>query len=212
MRKRILSIWPWLFLQVKLFLGDPWQPRYLLMLLAVNVPGSVYGYYWYSGQLAETPVRLWPFVPDSPLSTTLFSLVLVLALLGCRNLFLTLLAMATCVKYGLWAAVVIIDFWLGGGAPGWETMMLCLSHLGMAVQGVIYLRSGLFISSSPGRAAALVAAWILLNDFMDYQFDLHPYLYYSGQEPVAAVSALGLSALVIIYVFMLIRKYRRPQW
>jgi uncharacterized membrane protein YpjA len=211
MIKKLLRIWPWLLRQGKLFLADPWQPRYLLLLLAVNVPGSVYGYYWYAGQLGSTPMGLWPLVPDSPLSTTLFSFVLMLALLGYRNFFLALLAFATCIKYGLWAAVVIVDFWLRGGAPGWETVMLNISHLGMAVQGVVFLRAGFFNFSHRGvvRAAIGVSAWLLFNDFMDYFLGLHPYLYYSGQEPVASVSAWGLSAAVILYIFLLTGKIQK---
>ncbi|MCL5057404.1 MAG: DUF1405 domain-containing protein [Actinobacteria bacterium] len=196
------------------FLSNPWQPRYILLILAINIPGSVYGYYWYAEQLASTPKRLLLFVPDSPLATTLLSFVLILALLGHRNLFFSLLALAACIKYGLWAAVVISDFWLGGGAVGWETVLLWFSHLGMAAQGVIYMRAGPFVFPARGmaRAAAVVSAWMLLNDFMDYHLGIHPYLYYYGQEPMAAVSAWGLSATVIIYIFIIFGKSVRWGW
>jgi uncharacterized membrane protein YpjA len=69
-----------------------WDKRFLSVLLLINILGSFYGYYWYRGQLAATNVLLWPFVPDSPLSTTLFSLVLVLYLLGKKSSLLSLLA------------------------------------------------------------------------------------------------------------------------
>lgn len=36
------------------------------LLLFVNAAGTVYGYYWYRYQLAETPPVFLPFVPDSP--------------------------------------------------------------------------------------------------------------------------------------------------
>ncbi|KJS64706.1 MAG: hypothetical protein JL50_18415 [Peptococcaceae bacterium BICA1-7] len=198
----------WLRQQWKSFLANPWQPWYLLLILAVNIPGSAYGYYWYAEQLASTPGRLLLFVPDSPLATTLLSMALILSLLGYKNRFLSLLGCATCIKYGLWAVVVITDFWLRGGALGWETVLLCFSHLGMAVQGVIFMRADSSFSPAGGMAlaAAGVSAWMLMNDFVDYSLGVYPYLYYYGQEPVAAVSAWVLSAAVIIYVFIIFRK------
>lgn len=204
----------WLRQQWKSFLTNPWQPRYLLLILAVNIPGSIYGYYWYAEQLASTPGRLLLFVPDSPLATTLLSIALIFALLGYRNQFLSLLAFAGCIKYGLWAAVVITDFWLRGGPVGWETVLLWFSHLGMAAEGVIYMRAGssVFCPRGMARAAAGVSAWMLLNDFMDYSLGVHPYLYYYGQEPIAEASAWGLSAAVIIYVFIIYRKTIRQGW
>lgn len=42
------------------------------LLLLVNAAGTVYGYYWYRYQLAETPPLFLPFVPDSP-TASLFS-------------------------------------------------------------------------------------------------------------------------------------------
>lgn len=36
------------------------------LLLAINLFGTVYGYYWYRYQLAETPAKFLLFVPDSP--------------------------------------------------------------------------------------------------------------------------------------------------
>lgn len=41
----------------------------LLLVLAVNFIGTVYGYYWYVPQLADTPFRFLIFVPDSPTAT-----------------------------------------------------------------------------------------------------------------------------------------------
>lgn len=208
------------------FLGDPWQGKYLLLLLAVNILGSLYGYYWYSEQLAETPKTLWLFVPDSPLSTTLFALVAIFALWGHRNLYLEMAAYMSCIKYGLWAVVVIVDFWNSYGHIGFETAMLSVSHLGMAVQAVIYLstlrfngRAVIMPPGYPGRfifsartgmlAVGAASVWLLLNDFLDYYLGIHPYLYYTGQEPVAELSAWGLSATVIIAV--LIRFYKLVQ-
>ena len=184
------------------FIKNPWQPRYAVPLVLINAAGSVYGYYWYAGQLSATALKWWPFVPDSPLSTTMFALVLLLSLLGVQNALLGLLAFTGCVKYGLWAVILISEFWAGGGPVRFTEAMLWASHLGMAAQGAIYLGSYL----SPGAGSrgfggpvlAAAAVWMLLNDFLDYYFGIHPYLYHPGQLLLGAASALGLSVLLIL--------------
>ncbi len=226
------------------FLEDPWQSRYAIPLLLVNAGGSVYGYYWYSNQLAETAVKWWFFVPDSPLATTMLAAVLALSLLGYRNAFINLVSFTANIKYGLWAVIVISDFWTGGGAIRYTEAMLWVSHLGMAAQGFIFLRSyilgsptcrkghhqrmkatgipkeqGFHIlspvsqfrplrhfqgkSAGPGRgvtgpALAATAAWMLLNDFLDYYLGIYPYLYHPGQLLLGAVSAVALSLAIAI--------------
>ena len=52
--------------------------RYFLwLLLIVNIFGTIYGYYWYGWQLAETPTIFLPFVPDSPTASLFFVIVLI---------------------------------------------------------------------------------------------------------------------------------------
>ncbi|KPD00816.1 hypothetical protein LR69_00898 [Geobacillus sp. BCO2] len=42
------------------------------LLLFVNAAGTIYGYYWYRYQLADTPPVFLPFVPDSPTASLFF--------------------------------------------------------------------------------------------------------------------------------------------
>lgn len=183
---------------------DPWQSRFVVPLLLINIMGSAYGYYWYSGQLAETAKKLWLFVPDSPLATTLLAVVLALWLMGCRNALLSLVACTACIKYGIWAVIVITDFWAGGGAIRFPEAMLWVSHLGMAAEGAVYLRTYLF-ETLPGAGRgftfpvlAAAGAWMLLNDILDYSLGIYPYLYVAGQESLAEASAFCLSLLLVL--------------
>ncbi|HBT48255.1 MAG TPA: DUF1405 domain-containing protein [Peptococcaceae bacterium] len=173
---------------------NPHRPWFLKTLLVVNLLGSLYGYYWYREQLAATPWIWWIFTPDSPLSTSLFTLALTLALKGKGSPFLRLLAAAGVIKYGLWAAVVITDYWLKGGPAELLEAMLCLSHLGMALEGLIFIRHWPF-----GRRHVLgVGGWLVLNDYVDYALGWHPYLFRPDQEGLAAVTAVALSGLLIL--------------
>lgn len=187
------------------FLDSPWQPRYVILLLAVNIPGSVYGYYWYRGQLASIPRELLLFVPDSPLSTTLFSVALALSLLGYRNTFLSVAAFTGCIKYGLWAVIIISHFWGTGGEAELKVAMLWVSHLGMAAQGLIYLRASGAVTPPVIAGTAL---WMFTNDFLDYRLEIHPYLYDPGQFLLAGYSASVLSGLMLF--LLLFMRWKQP--
>lgn len=187
-----MAIWRELWL-------NPWQKRFVIPLVIINFLGSLYGYYWYSGQLAETSVSWWLFVPDSPLATTLFTLMAALWLLGNRSSLFAALACIACIKYGLWAVVLITDFWASGGGVFPTEVMLWLSHLGMALEGWLFLRR-LKVTLAAGAA---IAAWMALNDIVDYVFGLHPYLFLPGQFGLALITAvsmtLTLSLLPLVY-------------
>jgi len=185
---------------------DPFQKWFLAVLFAINAAGSVYGYYWYRLQLAREPVYLWPFVTDSPLSSTLFTAALLLMLLGKRVPWFELWACTAVIKYGVWAMVVIGDFWLQGGAVTITEAMLWLSHAGMALEGFLFLRH---LKLKPA-APVVLGLWMLFNDYLDYGWGLHPYLFAPGQDALALVTAVGLSILLALgtYLFFAARAKR----
>ncbi|MCL6635581.1 MAG: DUF1405 domain-containing protein [Peptococcaceae bacterium] len=85
---------------------------------------------------------------------------------------------------------------------GFTETMLWISHLGMAVEGAVFLKTLL-----PGSGLIfLTGSWMLLNDLMDYGVGLHPYLFTSGQEPLALAAALALT-LLITAVLVLQKRY-----
>ncbi len=164
-------------------------PTFLLFL--VNLFGTVYGYWWYREQLAATPLRYWPVVPDSPTATLLFALFLFAHLRGGAPPLLAAFACLTSVKYGLWTPVVMAHYWITTGQATFESIHLSLSHLGMALEAWIFMRA-----VPPARPSALVAAgWLLFNDFMDYARGFHPHLPMAGTavEDFAAGAAVTLS-------------------
>lgn len=82
------------------------QRPMLILVLAINFLGTVYGYYWYLPQLLETPARFLIFVPDSPTATFFFLFVLLAFLMKRNAPLLEALALVTLVKYGLWAVAM----------------------------------------------------------------------------------------------------------
>ncbi|MER0467578.1 DUF1405 domain-containing protein [Bacillus cabrialesii subsp. cabrialesii] len=142
----------------------------LILVLAINFLGTVYGYYWYLPQLLETPARFLIFVPDSPTATFFFLFVLLAFIMKRNAPLFEALALVTLVKYGLWAvAMNFLVLAVTGDLP-WEGYMLIASHFAMAVQGVLY--SPYFRFSF--RHLAIAAVWTLHNDVIDYLFDMMP--------------------------------------
>lgn len=186
---------------------DPYQDWFLATLVVINFLGSVYGYYWYYGQLLATPWFWWPFTPDSPLATTLFALALLLALWRRESGLLRLTAAVAVIKYGLWAMVIIADYWRSGAAVAPVEAGLWLSHLGMLVEGCLFLRHW---PAAPWQFG-LVALWLVLNDIVDYGLGLHPYLFQPGQEGLALYTATGISLATIIYLALAIKWSRQQE-
>ncbi|WP_366923826.1 DUF1405 domain-containing protein [Metallumcola ferriviriculae] len=179
----------------------PERKWFMQLLIVVNVLGSAYGYYWYRAQLAANPLTLWPVIPDSPRSTTFLALALLLLLAGRKVSWLQAVAYTGVIKYGIWAVAMILHAWALGDSRNFTDWMLLVSHGGMAIQGVVFLRPA-YIS-----AAAVVVAivWMVFNDAADYIFMLHPYLFNSEQLSLAMATAIGLT---ILLSFLLLAKQR----
>lgn len=170
------------------------NPRILWMLIIINFIGSIYGFYWYHEQLAATPWYLWPWVPDSPFSSLLFTLLLSLLLLKKYSPWFAVWANLSAIKYGVWAAIINLDFWRLSGHLYPENLMLTLSHLGMAGEGLIYLL--LFPFSR--KSVIWTAIWFVLNDSLDYFVGIHPYLFSEQQYTLAWTSITALSSFLLI--------------
>ncbi len=154
----------------------------LWLLFAVNFLGTIYGYIWYGNQLVYTaehyPAWLLPFVPDSPTASLFFTAALLLLLYPPKGLKGTLirelieaLAVVTSVKYGIWAVAMIFAGGFQGDVIGWKDWMLVASHLGMAIEALIYAR---FFTLRRMLPVALL--WTLANDMVDYSQGVFPWL------------------------------------
>ncbi|MGB8001687.1 MAG: DUF1405 domain-containing protein, partial [Anaerobacillus sp.] len=111
---------------------------FLWLLLLINVPGTIYGYYWYGWQLEDTKPIFLLFVPDSPTASLFFCFVLVAFLLGKNWPIMESLAAVTLFKYGIWAVVMNMMVMVVTGQLSPIVLMLIFSHLGMAIQGLLY--------------------------------------------------------------------------
>ena len=176
---------------------------FLSLLLVVNLFGTIYGYYWYKGQLAATDPIYYIFVPDSPTASLFFCFAIIGWLLGKNYKLMEVLALITLIKYGLWAVVMnLLTLAETGelGAAGW---MLVASHFLMAVQAVLYLPKYRFKMWH----VMVGAIWTLHNDVIVYLFGQMPFYRVINQYP----SEIGyftfwLSIACIMLAFLESRK------
>ena len=154
------------------FLSFFMKPGIIISVFIINFFGTIYGYWWYKGQLAVTPSHFLLFVPDSP-TASLFFLFVLSAFFMKRNWpLLEALAAVTLIKYGLWAVAMNLAAGAIGDQLNWQNYMLIGSHLGMAIQAILY---GPFYRMRYWHLL-VVAIWTLHNDVIDYIFMMHPWV------------------------------------
>ncbi len=147
------------------------HPRLIPIIVIANVLGFILGViYWYGPQLAQTPPILWPFVPDCPLFALLFVPAYILTLKGKgNNVYNTLVAFGL-IKYGVWTNVAWYGYWALGYPLEWMGIAMCLTHLGMIVEG-LYLLTYI----RPRLSWVLITwAWFVLSDYSDYGWNTYP--------------------------------------
>lgn len=183
--------------------------RFLLALFFINLIGTIYGYLWYGPQLSRTEWFFWPFVPDSPTASLFFTIV-VLGFLWKKSWGLfQALAVVTLFKYGIWAVVMNALVLNVTGYLPWEGYMLMASHLGMAVQGLLYSP---FYRIKPWHLAA-AALWVLHNEIIDYVFMQYPvYSQLSVYIKEIGYFTFWLSIVSIILAWYTAVREKRLKW
>ncbi len=171
----------------------PWHQLTLLVILWINIIGSLYGYYYYQSQLSATPVYLWLFVPDCPLYTTLFAAVILLALLGYRNTLFNLIVSIGLMKYAAWT-LFVLSFFNGfyfhtSFDITVQAAILFALHIGMLLEGLTLP----FPKIRPWHIAAALG-WFLLNDILDYFGpSVHPFIPAGGSITIVMAATFAMT-------------------
>lgn len=186
------------------------------LLFVVNLLGTIYGYIWYGNQLeftaANYPLWLLIFVPDSPTASLFFTLALLLILFPPKSItgsqvrgLIEALAVVTSVKYGLWAVSMIFAGGYQGDQLVWKDWMLVISHLGMAIEALIYTRFFSFRKMLP-----LALFWTLANDVLDYSYGIYPWLPSVLNDDVIQVQyfTMGLTVFSVAIAWLFSKRQR----
>lgn len=183
------------------------QKWFLVLLLGINIFGTIYGYWWYKYQLANTPPHFLFFVPDSPTASLFFVFVIIMFLMKKNWPLMEAFAAVTLIKYGIWAVTMNWAAGATGSTLTWENYMLMASHGGMAIQALLfapYFRIKLW-------HLMVVAVWTLHNDIIDYVFMMHPGVAKSLSSYIPQIGYftfwLSIVSLLLVYYFA-VRKGR----
>jgi uncharacterized membrane protein YpjA len=183
--------------------------RILWVIVSIDLASAVAGYViWYGGTIVSSPWYFWPFVPDSPLAVTFVAAALVALRYGRRWEFLGLLAVGTCVKYGLWTVLVWFTKYLAGGGYSAMAIIMSVSHFFMIVEGLI-VAAFLRFRPIPLAAAGL---FLIINDLVDYASSYHPRLpELVDGKVVARFSVATTAAIVACWIVMSLIAARRSR-
>ncbi|GAB3072212.1 DUF1405 domain-containing protein [Salinicoccus sesuvii] len=174
---------------------------FLILLLISNFIGTLYGYWWYRGQLSNTEWYFIPFVPDSPTATLFLSIVILLILIGKKSGLMEALAFTTLIKYGVWAVVMNLLTFMETGFISWVGLMLIASHGIMALQAILFLPH---LEIKPVHLY-ITAIWLFHNDVIDYVYGQYPvYGNLAQYEAHIGYFAFWLSVLVLILLHQLV--------
>lgn len=192
------------------------KKTFIITLIIINLLGSIYGFYWYRNQLLDSPIEFLIFVADSPLSSTFFTIFLILYLNNKKIALIEALASITLFKYGIWAISIIIwGAWsvepsfvkiLMVDTISWIDVMLIIGHLGMTLEALIFFKKYTYGFWS----IILVGLWIFANDILDYTLDIHPWLPQSlnsfDQEVGKFTLILSGFTLILFYFLSVLRR------
>ncbi|ARS90375.1 DUF1405 domain-containing protein [Natrarchaeobaculum aegyptiacum] len=140
--------------------------RFAWLVVAINLAGTAFGFWYYAHQLEATPMAMWPWVPDSPMATLLIALAIAAWKLGHELPWLTALAFFGNIILGLWTPYTLLVFYETYAAQTHPLMyqFLFWSHLAMVVQALVLHR----ITDFPIWAVAVALVWYTSNLLVDY--------------------------------------------
>ena len=139
--------------------------RYAWVIVAINLAGTAFGFWYYRFQFSIEPAVTWPLVPDSPVATFLIAASLAAWKLGRPKEWLDALAFFGCIKLGLWTPYVLLAFKSEFSYlhPAMYNFLFW-SHLAMVAEAFLIHR----YSDFPVRAVLVAVVWYGLNDLVDY--------------------------------------------
>ncbi|XGI83211.1 DUF1405 domain-containing protein [Halorutilales archaeon Cl-col2-1] len=175
--------------------------RHSKKIAGINIAGTLFGYWYYRFQFAETPIYLWMLVSDSPNATLLIAVSLLLYSFGSESEVVDSLAFFGNLKYGLWTAGVLAAFpdaFLGYNSVPMYAFLL-FSHLGMGIQAFLVFE----YADIGKRGFGVASAWFILNDAVDYSLGIHTSLPSGADVGFARTLAFGLTAVSLVLLYYL---------
>ena len=139
--------------------------QYAWFIVAINLVGTAFGFWYYRFQFSDTALFMWPWIPDSPLATLFMATSLALYKLGRSNELINVLAFYGNIKLGLWTPFTLLVFrpHFGYLDPAMYHFLFW-SHLLMVAQAFLIHRYSRFAP----WAIVLALGWYTIDLLVDY--------------------------------------------
>ncbi|MFQ6063162.1 MAG: DUF1405 domain-containing protein [Methanosarcinales archaeon] len=183
-----------------------------IVVLIMVLIGSIYGYYYYYEQLISTSIYFWIFIPDCPLFTTIYFLVLLLYIRGIQDDRLDIFTIIGLLKYGIWTMFVILlysDYYLQPESITFEILLFSM-HFGMPLLAFTLLQD---IKKIKVKEFLAITAIFFIFDIFDYFLDTHPIIPLDKIEVVmyfTFLESIWIPMLVWFYLKPIFRIFKNP--
>ena len=162
--------------------------RYSLFL--ASIIGTAFGFHYYEWQLRTSPVYYWPLIPDSPVFTLMYVLVLAAYSVGRRSNLFDTFTFIGLNKIGIWTLFVLLydfDYYFSPGTWVFRSVLFLL-HIGMILCALTLVKD---MKRPTFTMMGLILGVFLVLDYFDYIIGTHPYLH------TPRVDVVGLAALIL---------------
>lgn len=183
--------------------------RWLIFLIAVNLAATVYGFFWYRDQLAQSPFPAWIIIADSPLSCLYLAVAQIAFLRGRRAALFEGLGYLGMMVYGLWSTFVLLLYAALGGRLLLIDWLLIIGHVGMFLEGLFFL----FGRGTELWAVGVATAWFLFDHWLDYGPSRF-YPTFPNPELLVSVRNVTVGGTLVLAALMAIvsaRHRKRPE-
>ncbi|MCZ7358383.1 MAG: DUF1405 domain-containing protein [Candidatus Methanoperedens sp.] len=183
------------------------EPLPRIFVLISCIMGTLFGFYYYTGQFEITPVYLWFFVPDSPFFTFMYVIVLLFYSFGVRSNAFDAFTFIGLNKVGIWTIFVLFwnyDYYFSPETSDYRFIILLL-HIGMILVAMTLLKE---MKKLNMRRYLLIAGFFLISDFFDYVVGTHPII---PQESIGVVSLVTISLTIITCALTFYYLEKKPE-
>lgn len=182
-----------------------WTKKVLALIFIINILGTIFGYYYYQWQLANSELFLWIFIPDCPNATLLLLISILITFTdigeGIDNRVFNSITAAYLIKYGVWTVFTILffsEFFLSPPNLQYYAILL-IGHAGMALESILILP----FSKIEFRKMVVFLLWFLINDFVDYWLGAHPYVPDNPYKiKILAIFTISMSFITVALVYL----------
>ena len=180
------------------------NPTARFIILVSCIIGTLFGFYYYQGQFAVSPVQLWFFIPDSPFFTLMYVLALFFYSFGKRSNTFDVFTFIGLNKVGIWTIFVLLwnhEYYFSPETRNYRFVLILL-HIGMILVALTLLKE---MEKLNFTGYMFIFGFFIVSDFFDYVIGTHPVIPLES-VPVVMWVTIALSIITSALTFYYLEK------